>query len=627
MAEPVGSFAKGTMDAQADPEHQVVDREEIRRAARLPYFLVQHLCAVARLLLQWTWLMALRRRDFTRDTCWRWRLGRLCTLRYRSRARLVRSATRATVFAERLQVKLTREHLMGQIGVSTMASNHYAIIFETKDSRTCKPMRRHDCKWSDRSLIEEVFPSMMTNVVISPGPTDMWGILPLLSQQRAARRRRESGTNPFVWRRLTHDAPDISRRIGTCLVVHHQVVHRRICHPTHRDTRPRIGTCHAVRRHQVVHRHLPPGPPGHTPAHRHLPRGASSPGRASAPATRPTGTRGRASAPATRCNVNSITCGHCVIGSHEERPSCAPFCRAHCLHRAVRFRCGRTGAAGITERAVPSSGPSPSTLRNLLRPATPNSDRVTAISHALQTSGEPIAQKARRLTPEKLKAVRYQFKVWCDEGTCRPSNSPWASPIHIVPKKTPGEFRICGDYRKLNAVTTPNKYPVPCIKDFTNILSGKSVFSTLDLHQAYNQIPMAPEDVPKTALITPIGLFEFLFMPFGLRNAAQTFQRFVNEALDTHDGRRQSLLKICKLKPLPERSSRRGSRATGHQKQLLQTKACNLTVSFLLVCASFLVLIKSGLLPIIPSPTASSSAGTGKNAIEVGHQLYPSYEK
>ncbi|KAL7288347.1 hypothetical protein TKK_0017681 [Trichogramma kaykai] len=165
------------------------------------------------------------------------------------------------------------------------------------------------------------------------------------------------------------------------------------------------------------------------------------------------------------------------------------------------------------------------------RPSTPNGTRVTAICHTLQTTGEPIAQKARRLTPEKLKAVRLQFKVWCDEGTCRPSNSPWASPIHIVPKKTPGEFRVCGDYRKFNAVTAPNKYPVPNLKDFTNILSGKSVFSTLDLHQAFNQIPMAPEDVPKTALITPIGLFEFLYMPYGLRNASQTFQRFINEAL------------------------------------------------------------------------------------------------
>ncbi|KAL7297011.1 hypothetical protein TKK_0009443 [Trichogramma kaykai] len=60
-----------------------------------------------------------------------------------------------------------------------------------------------------------------------------------------------------------------------------------ICHPTYRDTRPCIGTCHAVRHHQVVHRHLPPDPTRHPPAHRHLPRGASSPGRASASATRP----------------------------------------------------------------------------------------------------------------------------------------------------------------------------------------------------------------------------------------------------------------------------------------------------------------------------------------------------
>uniref|UniRef100_A0ABD2VY53 Reverse transcriptase domain-containing protein n=1 Tax=Trichogramma kaykai TaxID=54128 RepID=A0ABD2VY53_9HYME len=162
--------------------------------------------------------------------------------------------------------------------------------------------------------------------------------------------------------------------------------------------------------------------------------------------------------------------------------------------------------------------------------ATPSA-RATKMLHYLPTTDDPIAQRARRLTPEKLKAVRQQFAKWREEGICRPSDSPWSSPIHIVPKKTPGDFRICGDYRKLNAVTKPNRYPVPNLHDFTSILDGSKIFSTLDLYQAFHQIPMAPEDVPKTALITPIGLFEFLFMPFGLRNASQTFQQYVNKAL------------------------------------------------------------------------------------------------
>ncbi|CAB0032873.1 unnamed protein product [Trichogramma brassicae] len=157
--------------------------------------------------------------------------------------------------------------------------------------------------------------------------------------------------------------------------------------------------------------------------------------------------------------------------------------------------------------------------------------RASGVEHHLITIGDPIAQRARRLNAEKLSAARKQFAIWCENGTCRPSDSPWASPIHIVPKKTPGEFRVCGDFRKLNAVTQPNKYPVPNLHDFTSILNGSCIYSTLDLYQAFNQIPMAKEDIPKTAVISPLGLFEFLYMPYGLRNASQTFQRYVNQAL------------------------------------------------------------------------------------------------
>uniref|UniRef100_A0ABD2VXI5 RNA-directed DNA polymerase n=1 Tax=Trichogramma kaykai TaxID=54128 RepID=A0ABD2VXI5_9HYME len=161
--------------------------------------------------------------------------------------------------------------------------------------------------------------------------------------------------------------------------------------------------------------------------------------------------------------------------------------------------------------------------------------RASGVFHYLPTSGDPIAQRPRRLTPEKLRAAKQQFAAWCEDGTCRPSDRPWASPIHIVLKKVPGEFRVCGDFRKLNAVTQPNKYPVPNLHDFTSILHGTCIYTTLDLYQAFNQIPMAPEDIQKTAFISPVGLFEFLFMPYGLRNASQTFQRYVNQALGDFD--------------------------------------------------------------------------------------------
>ena len=92
-------------------------------------------------------------------------------------------------------------------------------------------------------------------------------------------------------------------------------------------------------------------------------------------------------------------------------------------------------------------------------------------------------------------------------------------------------YRIVGDYRRLNNSTRPDRYPVKRLTNFTYILKGTKWYTTLDLKRAFNQIPINPEDVENTAVITPFGLFEYLVMCYGLRNAAQTFQRFADGAL------------------------------------------------------------------------------------------------
>jgi hypothetical protein len=116
------------------------------------------------------------------------------------------------------------------------------------------------------------------------------------------------------------------------------------------------------------------------------------------------------------------------------------------------------------------------------------------------------------------------------DGIIQPSRSNWASPLHVVPKK-PDSWRLVGDYRYLNSVTRKDTYSLPYLQDFSAHLHGMTIFSRLDLKNAFWQVPIHAEDVPKTCIATPFGNYEFLKMSFGLSGASQTFQRYINQVL------------------------------------------------------------------------------------------------
>lgn len=104
------------------------------------------------------------------------------------------------------------------------------------------------------------------------------------------------------------------------------------------------------------------------------------------------------------------------------------------------------------------------------------------VQHHIYTTGPPVHEKVRPLNPKKYKIAKAEFERMMQLGICRPSNSPWANPLVCVTKKD-GEIRPCGDYRRLNAQTIPDRYPLPRLLDFTYLLRGKTIFSKIDVRK------------------------------------------------------------------------------------------------------------------------------------------------
>lgn len=166
------------------------------------------------------------------------------------------------------------------------------------------------------------------------------------------------------------------------------------------------------------------------------------------------------------------------------------------------------------------------------------------VKHEINLTNErPISSKSYRYPFIHKEEVKKQIDKMLDQGIIRPSYSPWSSPIWIVPKKADAsgktKWRLVVDYRKLNEQTIDDRYPLPNITEILDKLGKCMYFTTLDLASGFHQIEVKKEDIPKTAFTVDNGHYEYIRMPFGLKNAPSTFQRVMDNVLRDLQG------KIC----------------------------------------------------------------------------------
>ena len=151
--------------------------------------------------------------------------------------------------------------------------------------------------------------------------------------------------------------------------------------------------------------------------------------------------------------------------------------------------------------------------------------------HDIDTgSTRPIRCNPRKLSPKKIKIQQELVDKMLEEGQIEHSVSAWSAPTVLVTKKD-GTTRFCVDYRRLNARTKKDAFPLPRIDDSLNSLSGQAWFSTLDLASGYWQVRLSEDAKPKTAFATHSGLFQFAVMPFGLCIAPATFERLMSQVM------------------------------------------------------------------------------------------------
>ena len=154
--------------------------------------------------------------------------------------------------------------------------------------------------------------------------------------------------------------------------------------------------------------------------------------------------------------------------------------------------------------------------------------RTDLLLHDVEVDNvSPIKQHPYRLHPQKEKIVEEEVQYMLDHNLIVQSNSPWSSPIVLV-KKSDNKYRLCFDYRKLNAVTVTDTFPIPRLDDCIDQVGHAKFLSKFDLLKGYWQVGLTDRARTVSAFVTKNGLYECCVMPFGMKNSSATFQRLMN---------------------------------------------------------------------------------------------------
>ena len=134
------------------------------------------------------------------------------------------------------------------------------------------------------------------------------------------------------------------------------------------------------------------------------------------------------------------------------------------------------------------------------------------------------------MSPEELDAVKRYLDSHLAKRFIQASSASYSLPVLFV-KKPGGGIRFCVDYRRLNAITKKNRYPIPFIEETLAQLEGAKYFTKIDIHQAFYQIRMSEDSEKLITFLTRFGAFKYLVMPFGLCNGPASWQHLINDIL------------------------------------------------------------------------------------------------